>query len=174
MKSIHPEFNYQARELGFQINDTLGEPPDRKRYARVIESLICEYAKGNGIDDVNMLSFALADHLVFGDAKGLLAEAGQYEAGDAAKVMKLVSCTTATASDALATVYDADPDLARKAIITAFLYKHPKGWKDEDHSLDALQEEEDRENDFEDEDDASELHGDNIEHLFDTRGGGND
>jgi hypothetical protein len=172
MKSIHQEFLYQSRELGVQISDTLGEPPDRKRYDRVIESLIGEYAKGSGIDDVNMLSFALADHLVFGDAKGLLAEAESYDEGDAAKVMKMVSTTTATSGDALAAVFAADPELARRAVITAFLFKNPKGWKDEDHSLDALQEEEDKQNGDEDEDQS--LHGENIEHLFDTRGDGND
>lgn len=172
MKNIHQEFQYQSRELGIQIDDTLGEPPDRKRYARVIESLIAEYANGTGIDDVNMLSFALADHLVFGDATGLIAEAAQYEEGDAAKVMKMVSTTTATAGDALATVFATDPELARKAVITAFLFKNAKGFKQEDHSLDALQEEEDKQND--DEDDDQSMHGENIEHLFDTRGEGND
>lgn len=174
MKNIHPEFHYQARELGFQVSDTLGDPPDRKRYERVIESLLGEYAKGNGIEDVNLLSFALADHLVFGDAKVLLAEAAQYEAGNAEQVMKLVSCTTATAGDALAALYESNPELTRKAVITAFLYKNPMSWKEEDHSLDALQEEEDKENDLENEDDASDLHGENIKHLFDTRGEGND
>ncbi len=172
MKSIHPEFHYQTRELGYQISDTLGEPPDRKRYERVIASLIGEYANGTVIDDVNMLSFALVDHLVFGDAKGLLAEARDYEEGDAAKVMKLVSTTTATSGDALAAVFAADPELARKAVITAFLFKNSKGWKEEDNSLAALQEEEDKANADEDEDES--FHGENIEHLFDTRGDGND
>ncbi|MFH2140726.1 MAG: hypothetical protein ABII63_08025 [Pseudomonadota bacterium] len=173
MKNIDQEFLYQSRELGAQISDTLGEPPDRKRYDRVIESLIGEYANGTVIDDVNMLSFALADHLVFGDAKGLLAEAGSYEDGDAAKVMKMVSTTTATSGDALATVFAADPELARKAVITAFLFKNPKGWKEEDNSLAALQEEEDKANADEDDDEQG-THGENIEHLFDTRGDGND
>jgi hypothetical protein len=172
MKNIHQEFLYQTRELGYQISDTLGEPPDRKRYDRVIESLIGEYAKGTIIDDVNMFSFALVDHLVFGDAKGLLAEAQDYEEGDAAKVMKLVSTTTATSGDALAAVFAADPELARKAVITAYLFKHPKGWKEEDNSLAALQEEEDKANEEDDEDQGS--HGESIQHLFDTRGDGND
>ena len=119
------------------------------------------------------MGFALADQLVFGDATGLMVEAGQYDAGDAAKVMQMVSCANSSSSDALSTVFEADPELARKAIITAYLFKHPKGWKDEDHSLDALQEEEDKENDMEDDDEQS-MHGENIEHLFDTRGDGND
>ena len=173
MKNIHQEFIYQSRELGVQISDTLGEPPDRKRYERVIASLIGEYANGTVIDDVNMLSFALVDHLVFGNTAGLLAEAKNYEEGDAAKVMQMVSCANSSSSDALATVFAADPELTRKAIITAYLFKHPKGWKDEDHSLDALQEEEDKENDMEDDDEQG-THGENIEHLFDTRGDGND
>ncbi len=33
-KNIHDEFAYQSRELGAQIEDTLGDPPDRKNYAR--------------------------------------------------------------------------------------------------------------------------------------------
>ncbi|MDD2702093.1 MAG: hypothetical protein PHH36_12785 [Sideroxydans sp.] len=173
MKKIHQEFLYQTRELGLQISDTLGEPPDRKRYARVIESLIGEYAKGTGIDDVNMLSFTLADHLVFGDEDGLIAEAAEYDDGDAAKVMKMVSTTTTTAGNALATVFANDPELARKAVITAFLFKKAKGGKEEDNSLDALLEEEDKQNNA-DEDEDDMLHGENIEHLFDTRGETND
>ena len=45
MKNIHPEFAYQSRELGIQIEDTLGDPPDRKNYANVVKSLLGEYAK---------------------------------------------------------------------------------------------------------------------------------
>ncbi len=48
MKNIHPEFAYQSRELGIQIEDTLGDPPDRKNYAKVIKSLIGEFANGTG------------------------------------------------------------------------------------------------------------------------------
>ncbi len=172
MKNIHQEFLYQSRELGHQISDTLGEPPDIKRYDRVIASLLAEFANGMGIDDVNLLSFALVDHLVFGDLAGLMAEAAQYDEGDADKVMQMVSCANSSSSDALSTVFAADPELARKAIITAFLFKNSKGLKEEDHSLDALREEEDKENDDEDDDQSS--HGENIQHLFDTRGDGND
>src|SRR5665647_3274066 len=78
-KNIHHEFAYQSRELGVQIEDTLGEPPDRKNYARVIASLLGEYAKGTEIDDVNLLSFALADHLRFDDPAGLLAQCKFYD-----------------------------------------------------------------------------------------------
>ncbi|HAF44937.1 MAG TPA: hypothetical protein DCK83_08380 [Gallionellaceae bacterium] len=169
MKTIHPEFMYQSRELGIQIEDTLGEPPDKRNYDRVIDALIDEFASGFEVGDVNLLSFALANHLVFDDVAGLMAESGQYDNGDAAKVLKMVSCSNVASGDALANVFETDPELARKAIITAFLFKNPKRWTDEDHSLDALQEEEDKENNIED-DDEQVSHGENIEHLFDTRG----
>jgi hypothetical protein len=160
---------YQSRELGIQIEDTLGEPPDRRNYERVIDALIGEFANGLEIDDVNLLSFALANHLVFDDAPGLLAESRQYDRGDAAKVLKMVSCSNVESGNALAAVFTTDPELARKAIITAFLFKNPKRWTDEDHSLQALQEEEDKENKVED-DDEQVAHGEDIEHLFDARG----
>ena len=169
MKNIHPEFMYQSRELGIQIEDTLGEPPDRRNYERVIDALIGEFANGLEIGDVNLLSFALANHLVFDDAPGLLAESRQYDKGDAAKVLKMVSCSNVESGNALATVFTADPELARKAIITAFLFKNPKRWTDEDHSLQALQEEEDRENNIEDDEEQVEYN-EEIENLFDTRG----
>jgi hypothetical protein len=169
MKSIHPEFMYQSRELGIQIEDTLGEPPDKRNYDRIVNALIGEFAKGTEIDDVNLLSFALANHLVFDDATGLLAESRHYDKGDATKVLKMVSCSNIESGNALATVFGADPELARKAIITAFLYKNPKRWTDEDHSLDALQQEEDKENNVDDDEEQA-LHGEEIEHLFDTRG----
>lgn len=166
MKKIHPEFAYQSRELGAQIEDTLGEPPDRKNYARVIKSLIGEYANGSEIDDVNLLSFALADHIRFDDPAGLLAQCGQYDKGDASKMLSMVSCVDEDASKALTAVCTNNPELARKAIITAFLFKNPKRWSDEDNSLEALQKEEGGEE--EDEDQVTP--GQDIEHLFDSRG----
>jgi hypothetical protein len=169
MKSIHPEFMYQSRELGIQIDDMLGEPPDRRNYDRVINALIGEFASGFEVGDVNLLSFALANHLVFADAPGLLEASRHYDKGDAAKVLKMVSCSNVESGNALATVFVADPELARKAIITAFLYKNPKRWTDEDHSLDALQEEEDKENKVED-DEEQVAYGEDIENLFDSRG----
>lgn len=172
MKSIHPEFMYQSRELGIQVEDTLGEPPDRRNYERVINALIGEFASGFEIGDVNLLSFALANHLVFDDAQGLLVESRHYDAGDAAKVLKMVSCSNVESGNALATVFTANPELARKAIITAFLYKNPKRWTDEDHSLQALQEEEDKENKIDDDEEQVE-YGEDIESLFDSRGDDN-
>jgi hypothetical protein len=168
MKNIHPEFAYQSRELGVQIEDTLGDPPDRKTYDRVIQSLIGEFANGSEIDDLNLLSFALVDFLRFDNPAGLLAEGANYDEGDAAKVLRMVTCTNAEAGKALAVVADANPELARKAIVTAFLFKNHKRWTDEDHSLESLQKEEDNNEDGEDEDQIESGH--NIDHLFDTRG----
>ena len=168
--NIHHEFAYQSRELGVQIEDTLGEPPDRKNYASVIKSLIGEYAKGTDIDDVNLLSFALADYLRFDDPAGLLAQCKQYEGGDAAKVVTMVSCADADAAKALAAVATSNPDLARKAIITAFLFKNTKRWTDVDNSLEALQEEEGGDKNMDDgEDDELSVPGQDVIDLFDTR-----
>jgi hypothetical protein len=172
MKRIHPEFAYQSRELGIQIEDTLGEPPDRKNYQRVIDSLLGEFANGTEIDDVNLLSFALAEHLQFNDVAGLLVAGQQYDEGDAVKVVKMVSTTNTAAADALTAVFSSNPELARKAIITAFLFKNSKRWTDEDHSLDALQAEEDKEN-AENEDEDQMAGTEDIEQLFDSRGDDN-
>lgn len=170
MNKIHPEFAYQSRELGAQIEDTLGEPPDKKNYAIVIKALICEYANGSDIDDVNLLSFALADHMRFDDPAGLLAQSQHYDKGDAVKVIAMVSCADAGASKALMTVGNNNPELARKAIITAFLFKNSKRWTAEDHSLEALQKDEDGEDEEEDQLTA----GHDIDHLFDSHGDSND
>ncbi len=173
-KNIHHEFAYQSRELGEQIADTLGEPPDRKHYARVIASLIDEYAKGTEIDDVNLLSFALFDHLRFDDPAGLLAQCRQYDTGDAAKVIAMVSCADAEAGKALAAVSGSNPELARKAIITAFLFKNTKRWAEEDNSLEALQEEEDDYKNMDDDEEAERgVPGQDVIDLFDIREDGN-
>ena len=174
-KNIHHEFAYQSRELGIQIEDTLGDPPDRKNYARVIASLIGEYAKGTDIDDVNLLSFALADHLRFDDPAGLLAQCKQYDEGDAAKAVTMVSCADAEAAKALASVSAKNPELARKAILTAFLFKNTKRWAAADESLDALQEEEeDGARNMDDEEDAERnMPGQDVIDLFDKREDGN-
>lgn len=169
-KNINHEFAYQSRELGVQIEDTLGDPPDHKNYARVIASLLDEYAKGTEIDDVNMLSFALVDQLSFDDPAGLFAQSKQYDAGDAAKVIAMVSCANSNATAALASVAASNPELARKAIITAFLFKNTKRWAGDDDTLDALQEAENS-NELEDEDQVEP--GQDFMNLFDTRGDGN-
>ena len=169
-KNIHHEFAYQSRELGIQIEDTLGEPPDRKNYASVIKSLIGEYAKGTEIDDVNLLSFALADYLSFDDPTGLLKQCKQYDKGDAAKVIAMVSCADAEAARALSTVADKNPELARKAILTSFLFKNTHRWTHVDNSLEASEEEEDSDTNFDDgDDDERGVPSQDVIDLFDTR-----
>ncbi|MDO9012776.1 MAG: hypothetical protein Q7U78_13365 [Gallionella sp.] len=167
MQKIHSEFAYQSRELGIQIEDTLGDPPDRKTYARVVKSLIDEFAKGSEIDDVNLLSFALLDYLSFNDAAGLLAQCEEYNQGDTARVLSMVSCADDDAARAVVTVSRANPQLVRRAILTAFLYKHPKRWSDEDHSLESLQK---SEGDDDDEEEDQLAPGHDIENLFDSNG----
>jgi len=170
MQKIHSEFAYQSRELGIQVEDTLGDPPDRKTYARVVKSLIDEFAKGSEIDDVNLLSFALLDCLSFNNAAGLLAQCEEYNQGDTARVLSMVSCADDDAARAVVTVSRANPQLARRAILTAFLYKHPKRWTEEDHSLETLQKSEGGDDEEEDKLES----GHNIEHLFDANGDKND
>ena len=137
MRKVHPEFAYQSRELGGQIDGILGDPPNRKNYDMMQAALVSEYAAGGGIEDVNMMSFALVDHITFSNTKGLLAEAAEYDGGDPEKVFAMAACE----GDAAA-MYDAmtenHPDLARQAIITAFLFKHPRMWDEEDQSFDQL------------------------------------
>lgn len=167
--NIHHEFVYQSRELGAQIDDTLGDPPDRKNYTRVIKSLLGEFTRGTEIDDVNLLSFALSDYLSFDNPAGLLAQSKHYDKGDAAKTMAMVSCTDAVAGKALAVVFGKNPELARKAIITAFLFKNTKHWADIEEP--DMQEEE--ENNMDDGDELDVPSQDVID-LFDSRGDGND
>ena len=170
MKKTHSEFAYQARELGIQIEDTLGDPPDRKYHAKVVRSLLDEFAGNSAIDDVNLLAFALADQLSFLDPAGLLGESAQYDGGDIERVLAMVSCGDEKAARALVNVAGTNPELARRAIITVFLYKHPKRWSDEDQSLDALQKSEG--GDEEDEDQPMQGYG--IDHLFDADGENHD
>lgn len=169
MKNIHPEFAYQSRELAIQIEDTLGDPPDRKNYDQVVKTLIAEYAKGAGLEDVNFLSFALADYLQFNNPAGLLAQSSQYDDGDADSVFAMVSCADAQAKKALTTAFENDPELTRKAIVTAFLFKNHNRWSEEDHSLESLQRDENNEEESEDESEQL-TPGHDIAHLFDERG----
>ncbi|MCG2585711.1 hypothetical protein [Massilia sp. TS11] len=142
MKRVHPEFAYQARELEGYIDGILGDPPDKKNYQRMLDALLAEYAKGKGIEDLNMMAFALNETLRIHDAKALLREAAQFEEGDAQAVFAAASADGAGAAALEAMIGDW-PELTRQAIITVFLHKHPKGWVDEDNSLDALREDED-------------------------------
>ncbi|MEO7495386.1 MAG: hypothetical protein ABIT83_19110 [Massilia sp.] len=137
MRRVHPEFAYQSRELGGQIEGILGDPPNRKNYDMMQNALVSEYASGGGIDDVNMMSFALVDHITFSNPKGLLRESAEYEGGDPDKVFAMAACEGEAAA-----MYEAmtqnQPDLARQAIITAFLFKHPRMWDEDDESLEQL------------------------------------
>ena len=149
MKRVHPEFAYQSRELGGQIEGVLGDPPDQKNYNRMVQALVDEYANGSGIEDLNMMAFALADHISFNNPKGLLREAQDYEGGDPDKVFAMASCDGPAAAMYKA-MTENHPELARQAIITAFLYQNPRAWDDEDQGLDQLHEDdEDEENDEE-------------------------
>jgi hypothetical protein len=143
MKKVHHEFSFQVQELGAQIDGILGDPPDRKNYNRVAAALLQEYTKSSVVEDVNLLSFTLVDHIKFKNPAGLLAESKQYDEGDPAAVFALASCDGSAAADVYAAVMRNHPELTRKAVITAFLYKNRRLWIDEDRSLDALEEETD-------------------------------
>ncbi|RZT04360.1 hypothetical protein SAMN05216319_3858 [Duganella sp. CF402] len=165
MRKVHPEFAYQSRELEGQIEGILGDPPDRKNYQRMVDALVGEYADGGGIEDVNMLAFALVDHIEFNNPKGLLAEAEDYEFGDAARVFAMASCKGDEAARMYEAIGQSMPDLARQAIITAFLHKNPRKWDDDDQSLEQLSANDDGD-DIEDEDGAS----DDFAQMFDQDG----
>jgi hypothetical protein len=139
MKRIHPEFAYQSRELDGQIEGILGDPPNRKNYDLMVDALVSEYASGGGIEDVNMMSFALVDRIRFTDPKGLLKEAADYEGGDPAQVFAMAACDGEGAA-MYAAMTENHPGLARQAIVTAFLFKNPRMWEDDNQSLDQLAE----------------------------------
>jgi hypothetical protein len=161
MRKVHPEFAYQSRELGGQIDGILGDPPNRKNYEMMQSALVSEYAAGGGIEDVNMMSFALVDHITFSNAKGLLAEAGEYDGGNPEKVFGMAACE-GDAAAMYAAMTENHPDLARQAIITAFLFKNPRMWDEEDQSFDQLGENDDGD-DVEDNDGVS----DDFAQMFD-------
>ncbi|MDB5790086.1 MAG: hypothetical protein JWQ80_110 [Massilia sp.] len=138
MKRVHPEFAYQSRELEGQIDGTLGDPPNRKNYDMMVDALVSEYAGGSGIDDVNLMAFALVDKIKFLDPKGLMREAADYAGSDPASVFAMAECTGEDGAAMYAAMTDNHPELARQAIITAFLYKHQQRWEDDDQSLEQL------------------------------------
>lgn len=138
MKNVHPEFAYQSRELEGQIEGVLGDPPDRKNYQRMVDALVSEYGSGGGIDDVNLMSFALVDRIRFKDPKGLLREAGDYEGDDLDRVFAMAECMGEDGQSMYESITREYPELARKAIITAFLYKNQNRWEDLDQSLEQL------------------------------------
>jgi hypothetical protein len=164
MRKVHPEFAYQSRELGGQIDGILGDPPNRKNYDMMLSALVGEYANGGGIEDVNMMSFALVDHISFSNPKGLLAESGEYEGGDPATVFAMAACD-GDAGAMYQAMTENHPELARQAIITAFLFKNPRLWDADDQSLDQLAEN-DEGDDEHDEDAVS----DDFAQMFDREG----
>lgn len=166
MTKVHPEFAYQSRELGGQIDGILGDPPNRKNYDMMVGALVGEYTDGGGIEDVNMMSFALVDCISFSNPKGLLREAADYEGGgDPAKVFAMASCDGEGAA-MYAAMTESHPELARQAIITAFLFKNPRLWDEEDHSFDKLGENDD--GDDVDDDDSGAT--DDFAQMFDQDG----
>ena len=168
MRKIHPEFAYQSRELGGQIDGILGDPPNRKNYALMQAALVSEYASGGGIEDVNMMSFALVDHLTFSNPKGLLKEAAEYDGGDASAVFGMAAC--AGQGEMYEAITRNHPELARQAIITAFLFKHPRKWEADDQSLDQLAKDDDGEQSNRDYDDEDGEVTDDFANMFDQDG----
>ena len=174
MKKVHPEFAFQSRELEGQIEGTLGDPPNRKNYDMMVQALVSEYADGNGLDDVNMMAFALVDRIRFTDPKGLVREAMDYEGnGDPARVFAMANCDAAQGEDEGEgkAMYEAicanHPELARQAINTAFLYKNQARWEDDDQSLDQLARDDEGHDDELDEGAV----GDDFTQIFDQEGG---
>ena len=168
MKHVHPEFSFQSRELEGQIEGTLGDPPNRKNYDMMVGALVSEYAGGSGLDDVNLMAFALVDRIRFTDPKGLMREAADYEGGDPSRVFAMAECDGEDGAAMYDSMIANHPELARQAIITAFLYKNQGRWDDVDQSLDQLAVGvDDEESDEMDSTAAS----DDFTQLFDQEGG---
>ena len=166
MKNVHPEFSFQSRELDGQIEGTLGDPPNKKNYDMMVGALVSEYASGSGLDDVNLMAFALVDCIRFKDPKGLMREAADYEGADPARVFAMAECTSDEGRAMYESMTANYPELARQAIITAFLYKNQGRWDDEDRSLDRL-----AEGDEGDDDDMEDTAAtDDFTQLFDADG----
>jgi hypothetical protein len=168
MRKVHHEFAYQSRELEGQIEGILGDPPDRKNYKMMVDALMSEYASGGGIEDVNMMAFALVDVIKFANPKAVLAEAQEYDEGDPARVFALAACPEGEAAKMLAAIEQNFPEIGRQAIITACLHKHPRLWDEEDTSLDQLAANDDGD-DEDDYDEAGEAT-DDFAQMFDQEG----
>lgn len=169
MRRVHPEFAYQSRELAGQIEGILGDPPDHKNYKMMLNALVSEYASGGGIEDVNMMAFALADVIRFPNPKALLAEAQEYDDGDPARVFALAECPDGVAAKMYAAIEENFPEIGRQAVITAFLHKHPRLWDDDDVSLDQLAKNDDGEEERDDYDSDGEAT-DDFAQMFDQEG----
>lgn len=166
MKNVHPEFSFQSRELDGQIEGTLGDPPNKKNYDMMVGALVSEYASGSGLDDVNLMAFALVDCIRFKDPRGLLREAADYEGDDPARVFAMAECDGEQGRAMFEAMTANYPELARQAIITAFLYKNQGRWEDEDRDFARLGEGD--EGDDEDMDDTAAT--DDFTQLFDADG----
>jgi hypothetical protein len=166
MKHVHPEFSFQSRELEGQIEGTLGDPPNRKNYNMMVGALVSEYAGGSGLDDINMMAFALVDKIRFLDVKGLMLEAADYEGGDPAPVFAMAACDGEDGKAMYESMTSNYPELARQAIITAFLYKNQGRWDDVDQSLEQLGRDDDGDDDMEDS-----AATDDFTQMFDPEGG---
>ncbi|SFU69332.1 hypothetical protein [Pseudoduganella namucuonensis] len=166
MRKVHPEFAYQSRELAGQIDGILGDPPDHKNYKLMLNALVSEYAGGGGIEDVNMMSFALVDVIRFDNPKAMLDEAQDYEDGDPARVFALASCPDGEAAKMYAAIEENFPEIGRQAVITAFLHKHPRLWDEDDVSLDQLAEGDDGDDEHDDEGGVT----DDFAQMFDQEG----
>ena len=169
MKRIDSEFAFQTRELEGQIEGILGDPPNHKNYRMMVDALLVEYTKGSFVEDVNLLSFALVDHLRFNDLQGLLASAKQYDSANPAEVIAMASCENSAYANMLAAISKTHPDLTRQAIIVAFLHKNPKLWLHEDNALP-----EDKDEDEEDNQDENSAPSADFVGLFDQAGDNKD
>jgi hypothetical protein len=115
-----------------------------------------------------MMAFALVDRIRFSDPKGLVREAMDYESDDPAKVFAMANCDVDEQGKAMyASICENHPELARQAIVTAFLFKNQARWEDDDQSLEQL-----GRNDDGDDDDLDESAvGDDFSQMFDQEGG---
>ena len=129
----------------------------------MVNALVAEYADGGGIDDVNMMAFALVDKIRFLDPKGLMREAADYADGDPARVFAMAECQGDDGKAMYEGMTANYPELARQAIITAFLFKNQNRWDDEDQSLEQLGRNDDGDDDDEDDTAAT----DDFTGLFD-------
>ena len=154
MKRIDDEFAFQTRELSNQIEGILGDPPNQKNYDMMVKSLLAEYAKQDIVEDVNLLSFALVDHLTFDKPGRLLTAAKKYNAPHPAEVAAMVSSASADYATLLAKLFESHPALTRQAIIVAFLHKNPGLWLAQEGAPDI--EEEDDEDDLDDDEGPTE------------------
>ena len=128
MKQIDDEFAFQVRELADQIAGILGDPPNQKNYDMMVEALLAEYTKNVIVEDVNLLSFALVDHLHFDKPGRLLTAAKKYHSPHPAEVSAMVSCASTDYTALLARLFESHPELTRQAVIVAFLHKNPDLW----------------------------------------------